>query len=99
MKLLEVEKKFVIVAYDIVSNKRRRRVMKCLKGMGFHVQRSVFECLLTDDQIRRLKKLLLKEVNAEEDTIRIYVLPEDLKDEVRILGTGEVLEDRPFVVI
>lgn len=99
MKLLEVEKKFVIVAYDIVSNKRRRRVMKCLKGMGFHVQKSVFECLLTDDQIRRLKKLLLKEVNAEEDTIRIYVLPEGLKDEVRILGTGEVLEDRPFVVI
>ncbi|MHB2156363.1 CRISPR-associated endonuclease Cas2 [Calditrichota bacterium GD2] len=99
MKLLEVEKKFVIVAYDIVSDKRRRRVMKCLKGMGFHVQKSVFECLLSEDQVKRLKKLLLREVDEEEDTVRIYVLPEDLKSEVRILGTGELLEDRPFVVI
>ncbi len=99
MKLLEVEKKFVIVAYDIVNNKRRRRVMKCLKGMGFHVQRSVFECMLSEEQIKRLIKILFKEVDEEKDTVRIYVLPKNLSQEVQILGVGEVLQDQPFIVV
>ncbi len=99
MKVLEPDRKFVIVAYDITQNRRRTRIMKRLKGMGFHIQKSVFECLLTTEQIRELRKMLLKEADEEKDTIRIYILPYELKEEVEIIGTGDVLTDTPFVVI
>ena len=37
----------VVVAYDIVDNKRRRLVREFLEEMGRAVNRSVFECDLT----------------------------------------------------
>jgi len=41
-------------AYDIEDDRTRRRVAKTLKGYGRRVQRSVFECNLTRQQIREL---------------------------------------------
>jgi CRISPR-associated protein Cas2 len=99
MKVLEPDKKFVIVAYDITQNRRRTRIMKKLKGMGFHIQKSVFECLLTSGQIEQLRRMLLKEADEKEDTIRLYILPLELKDQVEIIGSGEVLNDKAMIVI
>ncbi len=52
------------VVYDITSNRERSRVDKLLKGFGFRVQKSVFECRLTragrNDLIRRLEALEVK---------------------------------------
>ncbi|PIP40204.1 CRISPR-associated endonuclease Cas2 [Candidatus Desantisbacteria bacterium CG23_combo_of_CG06-09_8_20_14_all_40_23] len=36
-----------VVVYDITSNAKRTKVDKVLKGFGFRVQKSVFECRLT----------------------------------------------------
>lgn len=52
------------VVYDITSDKERRRVDKTLKGYGFRIQKSVFECRLTkrtkEELIGRLDKLAIK---------------------------------------
>ena len=49
------------VVYDITSDAERRRVNKILKGFGFGIQKSVFECRMNkkwkDDLIEVLKKL------------------------------------------
>ncbi|MFH1897521.1 MAG: CRISPR-associated endonuclease Cas2 [Candidatus Desantisbacteria bacterium] len=49
------------VVYDISSDPERTRVDKVLKGFGFRVQKSVFECRLTkrtkQELIERLEKL------------------------------------------
>ena len=99
MKLLQPEKHFVIVAYDIVNNRRRNRIFKKLKGLGFPMQKSVFECLLTDEQIRRMTQVLKKELDDEKDTIRIYVLPLEFKEHLTILGTGDTLQDPPVIIV
>ena len=47
---------FIIVCYDIASDKRRNKVAKKLKDFGERVQRSVFECILEDEKIKQLIK-------------------------------------------
>ncbi len=59
------------VVYDITSDAERARVDKALKGFGFRVQKSVFECRLNkkgkEDLIEKLKKL-----NIETGFIKVY---------------------------
>ena len=52
------------VVYDITANGERRKVEKVLKGFGFRIQKSVFECRMDrrskDDLIRKLESLEIK---------------------------------------
>lgn len=65
-------KDFAII-YDISCNRERRRVDKTLKGFGFRVQKSVFECRMNrrgkEELVRKLKNL-----NIETGFIKIYRL-------------------------
>ena len=49
------------VVYDITSDKERGRVDKVLKGFGFRIQKSVFECRMNkrakEELIEKLSKL------------------------------------------
>jgi CRISPR-associated protein Cas2 len=67
------------VVYDISSDAERNRVDKALKGFGFRVQKSVFECRLN----RRGKEQLiekLKALNIETGFIKVYRLEYSSKD-------------------
>jgi len=90
---------FVVVAYDIVKNKTRTRVMKYLKGMGAHVQKSVFECLLTRAQIDEVKRRLTMEIDLEKDMVRIYILQRKSDARVELLGLGEQVEDVQLTIV
>ena len=63
-----------VVAYDIVQDRRRNKVMNVLKNVGLRVQYSVFECDLTmsaaSDLFRRLEEL----ANPRSDRIHMYAL-------------------------
>ena len=52
------------VVYDISCDRERARVDRLLRGYGFRVQKSVFECRLTrrqrDELVRRLERLGLR---------------------------------------
>lgn len=89
---------FLVVSYDIPSNRRRYKVMKTLEGFGSRVQYSVFECRLKlreiDDLRRRLKNLIA----SQEDSIRIYFLgAEDVK-RIERLGDARTVEDKIFIM-
>ena len=44
-----VEKKiYILVIYDIVSNKRRNAFAKKMNGYGFRVQKSAFEAMISE---------------------------------------------------
>lgn len=59
------------VAYDISDNRERYRVDKILKGWGFRVQKSVFECRLTRYQRTRLAASL-DALKLETGSVRMY---------------------------
>ena len=61
----------IIVSYDIVDDKRRTKLAKKLCDFGKRVQYSVFECDLSKEQLKDMTQKALKQINLEEDSLRI----------------------------
>jgi len=83
---------YVVVCYDVVSDRRRARLLKNLKGFLPHVQKSVFEGELTDRRLEELRRSVFREIDPEEDTVRIYHLCQRCVPAVEVLGTGVFVE-------
>ena len=64
----------MVVAYDIADNRRRSKIAKVLEQYGLRCNESVFECLLTDAKIQKMKQKLLKLAHDDEDSILYYYL-------------------------
>lgn len=64
---------FVILTYDVAS-KRVPKVMKTCRKYLTHVQKSVFEGMITDGKLDRLKQELSRIIVSAEDEVCIYKL-------------------------
>ncbi len=62
-------RKPVVIAYDIVSNKRRRQVARCLRTWRLDGQYSLFECRLTAVEADELFMQLVELIDPEEDAL------------------------------
>jgi len=60
-----------VVAYDISCNKERSRTDKILKGFGFRRQKSVFECVLSETDKKKLLDKLSK-LRIQTGFIKVY---------------------------
>jgi CRISPR-associated protein Cas2 len=86
----------VLVAYDVATDtragrRRLRRVANICVGHGQRVQKSVFECVLTEAQLERMVYRLLREIELSEDSLRIYRLREPRAAHTQVFGvTPEV---------
>lgn len=81
---------FTIISYDIVSDKRRTKVMKLLKGYGTRVQYSVFECTLDGPRFTALGRKLLDLIDVNTDSVRCYRLDTAAVQRITIHGIGRV---------
>jgi len=88
-----------ILAYDISNNQRRRRVTKLMESYGYRVQESVFEAFLSKADLKELRERLTNEINAKEDSIRIYALCGSCDRSVVILGNGDIIEEKQYIVL
>lgn len=80
---------FYLVCFDIVNDRARQRVVKCLKSYGERVQKSVFECsYLTEEKFLKMKNRLEDLVDIGEDTIRYYPLCRLCIKNVEFTGIG-----------
>lgn len=89
----------IVVSYDVPDDRRRTRLAHALKDFGERVQYSVFECRLTGEQVGRLRKRVVAEIDAGEDRVRIYRFCDDCGEKVEILGEGRVTEDPEIYVL
>lgn len=62
---------FVIVTYD-VAQKRVTKTMKICRKYLMHVQNSVFEGMITEGKLNKLKHELQKVIEPADDSICIY---------------------------
>ena len=62
---------FVIVVYD-VNVKRTNKVLKICRKYLIHVQKSVFEGMITEAKLKKLKSELGHVCRKDEDSIMIY---------------------------
>ncbi|ABU58073.1 MULTISPECIES: CRISPR-associated endonuclease Cas2 [Roseiflexus] len=82
-----------VIAYDIPDDARRLKLANVLEGFGQRVQRSVFECDLTEREYRALIKKVERVVNLNEgDSVRIYRLCGACVANVDVRGEGPPVE-------
>lgn len=67
---------YALVIYDIVNDKRRAKFAKRLNQYGIRVQKSAFEVYLSKTIYKRMLSEIIRMLNAEEDSLRIYRLNE-----------------------
>lgn len=63
---------FCIIAYDISLAKRRNKMVKLLEPYGRRINRSVYECMFTEVQFRRLKEQIALILSTGNDQVVIY---------------------------
>lgn len=61
-----------VIAYDIVSDKRRNKVAQLLEEYGLRVNFSVFECMFTDRQLSIVQQRIGELIDTKEDTVIYY---------------------------
>ena len=81
----------VLIAYDVNTedasgSKRLRKVAKVCINYGQRVQNSVFECLLSPAQLCIVKNQLLRIVDDQKDSLRIYNLGNNYKAHIEHYG-------------
>lgn len=84
-------RRIVLVIYDIVDNKRRNRLVKCLSQYAIRVQKSCFEGFLTMRQCEEMERRAVKFVDESEDSFRVYILRDSAF--VHSRGRGDVKEE------
>ena len=91
---------FYLISYDVVNDRRRNKIAHLLEGYGMRVQKSVFECVLTADQLEFVQKRLLKVLKPQEDQVRFYPLSAHCRRKVMILGLQpeRQVDDAVFIV-
>ncbi|MEX2227164.1 MAG: CRISPR-associated endonuclease Cas2 [Dehalococcoidia bacterium] len=87
----------LLVAYDVATDtkegrRRLRRVANVCVAHGQRVQKSVFECVLTEVQVERFTYRLLKEIEPSQDSLRIYRLREPREQFTQVFGVPPPLD-------
>lgn len=85
-----MRKKTLLIAYDIASPARLGRVHRRLKKVAIPVQYSIFITRLDPRKLKQLIMELKMLIDAKEDDVRIYELPEQF--EVKLLGRQQLPE-------
>lgn len=89
---------FVVVSYDVPSDKRRTKIHKVLKSYGQWMQLSIFECDLSQTEYARLRNRLSKLIKPEEDSVRFYFLCGCCQGKVERIG-GEAVRDNSIFLV
>jgi len=81
----------LLVTYDVntttpAGRRRLARVAKRCQAYGQRVQKSVFECTLDDAGLVQLRRELVKEIDQDEDSLRIYRLMEPRARYLQVIG-------------
>jgi CRISPR-associated protein Cas2 len=87
---------FILVAYDVSSNRRRKKVAKVLGNYGDRVNLSVFECEFKKEQsLEKLKEDVKAIIKPKKDHVRYYTLCEECRRKTVVQGFGKVEEPEP----
>ena len=67
-----VKKMLYLVAYDVCRPRRLRKVAKICEDFGIRVEKSVFECDLSEDSFTLMWKLLTDVIHPDFDALVAY---------------------------
>lgn len=93
-----------LVCYDVNTEtkegrRRLRKVAQACRNFGQRAQKSVFEVDLNPTQHQRLVSVLLKIIDQENDSLRIYQIVEPLEEHVERWGRDTVIDLKGPVIL
>ncbi len=92
-------KQFVVVVYDISNDRRRTKLHNTLLDYGSPVQYSVFECLLDEKGLARMKEATARVIKPRVDRVRYYYLCAGCVGKTEVTSGVEVLRDEPGAIV
>ena len=87
-----------LITYDISNNKIRLKVSKMLLKHGERVQYSVFEVLISENELEKVLKKFNKMIDDETDSIRVYKLNETVLDQLVVLGIQKQVYEEDLIL-
>ena len=88
-----------VIAYDVADDRRRQRVVRALQDMGDRVQRSVFEAVLSQEELVKLRDRLVPLIDPKQDSVRLYPLCQACKGRMECLGLQHTVGDEEAFII
>ena len=94
----------ILIAYDVATDtaagrRRLRKVAQLCVAHGQRVQKSVFECSLTDTQLEELLFRLLAVIDDAQDSLRVYRLREPRERYTAVYGQRPAIDLREPLII
>ncbi len=86
-----------IIAYDISDDNRLNRLRKLLKGYSTGNQKSVYECFLTEGELKEI----IEEITLiiDESCDRVHIFQFDFRRRIHSLGIGVPPKDPAYFYI
>lgn len=78
----------IVVAFDVSSDKTRRRLTKLLKGYLYRHHESVFQGDINPAKLYKLRKKIEKCIKHDRDKVRIVPLCTSDEKLIRTIGEG-----------
>lgn len=93
-----------IVSYDVSTvdakgRKRLRKVAKECQNYGQRVQNSVFEVDVDYGTFLKLRERLIKLIDKECDSLRIYYLGNNWKNRIEHIGSKETYDPEGIIML
>ncbi|MFZ5996185.1 MAG: CRISPR-associated endonuclease Cas2 [Nitrospirota bacterium] len=89
-----MERTLYLIAYDIRDEKRLNSVRYVLKGYSTGGQKSVFECFLTDGELKHVMNTLSRLILNAEDRVHIFRM--DGRSRTHVLGIAVQPKDPDY---
>lgn len=93
-----------LASYDVstgdkMGRTRLRKVAKACLDYGQRVQNSVFEIDVDYGTFLKLKDKLIKLINPEQDSLRIYYLGNNWKNRIEHIGAKETYDPEGALIV
>ncbi|MGK5091142.1 CRISPR-associated endonuclease Cas2 [Deltaproteobacteria bacterium TL4] len=90
----------LIITYDITDDKIRTLIHKYLRNYGINSQKSVFEMIVNDNEMRKIIDFLIELLPHDpKDTVRIYEICKPCTRHISRLGEGIDLNPFAYEII
>ncbi len=75
-----------IVCYDITNNNVRKKIDVCLSRYGSRIQYSVFEIVISEDQLKTIRQHIKHIINVNTDKLNYYRLCQWCRTSAQVQG-------------
>ena len=88
-----------LITYDITDPKRLKKINRFLKEFGINTQKSVFECDLDSEGLKKIRTYCKNFLDLDKDAVRIYKICSRCINKVVLSGQGMKITNLTYQIV